>query len=189
MWLGEMVGHTDTHTHTHSHKHTRTLIHTKSALQLWSSRIKGSHCEFCACEGHFLNIYVQMLSAAALCSQNAVLHSNTLQRFGPSAASGGSRVDGHGSRAAPYSWAQPIKLIINLSQGLAGVADWRSRAGRRPENRTIDRISAAVRERPRSPGGRLELKPGPGSTRPSPTLFFCGAVETRYEGPCHQTHV
>lgn len=55
MWRREMVALTDTYTHMH------TLVHAVSALQLWSYWIKGSHREFCACEGHFLNIYVQML--------------------------------------------------------------------------------------------------------------------------------
>lgn len=76
-------------------------------------------------------------------------HLNALARL---PGSGGARAfDARGSRAAPYSWVQPIKLIINLSQGLGGVGDWRSCGERRPENRKIDRISEAVGERLPSP--------------------------------------
>lgn len=71
-----------------SHTHMHTLIHIVSAFQLWSNRIKGSHGEFCACEGHFLNIYVQMLQQLHYVSQNALSHSNTLKQFGLSAGSG-----------------------------------------------------------------------------------------------------
>lgn len=185
-----MVGHTDTHTQPQTHKRAHTHCHPyKKCSPIMVVQDKREPLwVLCLWRSLPEHLRADVVSSCAVFPECLVTLKHTSTVW-PVCRVGGSHVDGHGSWAAPYSWAQPIKLIINLSQGLAGVADWRSRAGRRPENRTIDRISAAVRERPRSPGGRLELKPGPGSTRPSPTLFFYGAVETLYEGPCHQTHV
>lgn len=74
-------------------------------------------------EGQLQNLDTQMFSAAAQCSQDVLLGSNTLKR--QTDCSVGVRAHQHGLRAAPYScWsAGAVKLIINLSPGLAGLRD------------------------------------------------------------------